>query len=61
MNLLIDNISIIKEKLLIFRKPGDFYMVSILQRKKDFPDGTYDVNGSNENCRRRDLRLGGKK
>lgn len=51
MNLLIDNISIIKEKLLIFRKPGDFYMISILQRKKDFPNETYGVNGSNENCR----------
>jgi hypothetical protein len=42
---MIDNIEIIKP-LLNFEKPGDFYMLYVLKRKKDQPEGERDNHQS---------------
>lgn len=43
---ILDNIDIIRDKILKFESEDEFYMCSILQRKKDNP-----LCGANENCR----------
>jgi hypothetical protein len=42
---MIDNIELIKP-LLIFSEPGDFYMLYVLKRKKDQPEGERDNHQS---------------
>lgn len=46
MKQILDNIELIKEKVLKFQSNDDVYMISILQRRKDHPEC-----GANENCR----------